>query len=72
MTDKDEIIPKSLIDALRNKEVVPFIGAGVSLAVRKKKEDGAKSEESLSPRRKGYVELPAQTLLAEKNLTKPT
>ncbi len=38
MSDKEEIILKSFIDALKNKEVVRFIGAGVSLAEKKEPE----------------------------------
>lgn len=62
MSETDEKIPKSLIDALKNKEVVPFIGAGVSLAVKKRNEAGAKSEESLFTSWKEYVEILAKAL----------
>lgn len=65
MSDKDFQIPESLKDALRSGLVVPFIGAGVSLAVKKKKEDGEKSEESLFPSWKGFVETLAEALKGE-------
>jgi hypothetical protein len=65
MSETDDKIPESLIDALKRGEVVPFIGAGVSLAVRKKSADGTKPEESLFPSWKGYVKILAQTLIAE-------
>ncbi|MET0752420.1 MAG: SIR2 family protein, partial [Pyrinomonadaceae bacterium] len=68
MTDADSNIPKSLIDALKAGEVVPFVGAGVSIAVKKKNADGTESEESLFPSWKGYVGILAQTLIEEGKL----
>ena len=65
MSDKDFQIPESLKDALRSGLVVPFIGAGVSLAVKKRNEDGEKSEQSLFPSWKGFVEILAQALKGE-------
>jgi tetratricopeptide (TPR) repeat protein len=62
MTDNEIKIPKSLIDALKRGQVVPFVGAGVSLVVRKKNKDGTKSEESLFPSWKEYVEILAKAL----------
>jgi hypothetical protein len=56
-------LPASLIEALRNSEVIPFVGAGVSMAVTGgdgarlfpswKLEDG--STESLAPMQKGHA-----------------
>lgn len=65
MSDALSNIPKSLRDALIANEVVPFVGAGASMSVRKKTEDGRKSDESLFPSWKGYVEILAQALTEE-------
>jgi tetratricopeptide (TPR) repeat protein len=51
-------IPKSLIHALQTGKVVPFVGAGVSMAV-KKRED---TSQSLFPSWKGFVEILAKDL----------
>ncbi|HLM02827.1 MAG TPA: hypothetical protein VK400_17380, partial [Pyrinomonadaceae bacterium] len=65
MSDKNLQIPESLKDALQRGQVVPFLGAGVSLAVRKKNEDGKKSAESLFPSWKGFAENLAEALKGE-------
>lgn len=49
MSDKNSQIPESLKDALERGQVVPFLGADVSLAVKKRNEDGEKSGESVFP-----------------------
>jgi len=67
MSDKDFKIPKSLVNALKAGEVVPFVGAGVSMSVRKKNADGTESSESLFPSWKGFVEILAQALRDEHN-----
>ena len=58
-------IPKSLRVALEAGEVVPFVGAGVSMSVKKKNDDGSESNESLFPSWKGFVEILAQALRDE-------
>ena len=58
-------IPKSLRDALIAGEVVPFVGAGVSMSVKKKNADDTESNESLFPSWKGFVEILAQALRDE-------
>jgi tetratricopeptide (TPR) repeat protein len=63
--DTDFKIPKSLRDALIAGEVVPFVGAGVSMSVKKKNADGTESNESLFPSWKGFVEILAQALRDE-------
>jgi tetratricopeptide (TPR) repeat protein len=60
--DNNFNIPKSLRDALVTGEVVPFVGAGVSMTVKKKNDDGTESGESLFPSWKGFVEILAQAL----------
>jgi len=66
LSDKDFNIPASLIKALKAGEVVPFVGAGVPLAVKKKNEDGTKSKESLFPSWKEFLLNAAGKLDAEK------
>ncbi|HRH42773.1 MAG TPA: tetratricopeptide repeat protein, partial [Pyrinomonadaceae bacterium] len=65
MAEDTPKIHKSLQDALKAKQVVPFIGAGVSMSVKKKNEDGTISNESLFPSWKGFVEILAETLKDE-------
>jgi len=67
MSDKDFKIPKSLVNAPKAGEVVPFVGAGVSMSVRKKNAAGTESSESLFPSWKGFVEILAQALRDEHN-----
>lgn len=62
MSDNDIKIPKSLIDALGNKEVVLFIGAGVSRAVEKKDKAPNKSFNPLFPSWGEFVEILADAL----------
>lgn len=67
MSDTDFNIPKSLKDALKAGEVVPFVGAGVSMSVKKKNADGTKSDESLFASWKGFIETLIQSLRDELN-----
>lgn len=76
MSDNDYKIPKSLIDALIAGDVVPFIGAGVSMAVKKAPlealfdKDGKERRDkhgdiiykSLFPSWKEYIEILAKAL----------
>jgi tetratricopeptide (TPR) repeat protein len=68
MSDDKNNIQKSLIKALKAGQVIPFVGAGVSMAVKKKNDDGSQSNESLFPSWKGFVEILANAL---KNEDKP-
>ena len=65
MLDNDFNIPKSLKDALEAGQVIPFVGAGVSMSVKRKNDDGTESSESLFPSWKGFVEILAQALRDE-------
>lgn len=65
MSDTEPKIPKSLADALKAGNVVPFVGAGVSMSVKRKNEDGTESDKSLFPSWKGFVEILAQALRDE-------
>ena len=65
MSDKNFQMPKSLIEALKARQVVPFVGAGVSMSVKKKNDDGTQSDESLFPSWKGFVEILADALKDE-------
>ena len=47
MSDTDSKIPKSLRVALEAGEVVPFVGAGVSMSVKKKYDDGSEINTNL-------------------------
>ena len=58
-------IPKSLRIALKEKRVVPFVGAGASIPVKKKNADGTMSDESLFPSWKDFVKTLAQALRDE-------
>lgn len=49
-------IPESLKKALKTGKVVPFVGAGLSMSVKKKNADGTESDESLFPNWKGFIE----------------
>ena len=71
MSDTVSVIPKSLRDALIAGEVVPFVGAGVSMTVKKINDDGTQSNESLFPSWKGFVETLAEALRDEQKLWKP-
>lgn len=55
-------IPKSLTDALHAGTVVPFIGAGASVSVKKANPDGSPSNEALFPDWKGFVKILADRL----------
>lgn len=65
MADDKFKIPKSLVDALKAGNVVPFVGAGVSMSVKKKNADDTKSDESLFPSWKGFIETLVQSLRDE-------
>jgi hypothetical protein len=65
MTDDNSNIPESLQKALKAKEVVPFVGAGVSRAVEKKDKDPNKAFNPLFPSWKEYVEILSRTLEGE-------
>lgn len=56
--------PKSLREALKAGKVVPVVGAGVSISV-KKRDDITESSESLFPSWKGFIEQLAQILRDE-------
>ncbi|MCD9185533.1 MAG: tetratricopeptide repeat protein [Pyrinomonadaceae bacterium] len=58
-------IPKSLKIALKEKRVVPFVGAGASIPVRKRNADGAMSDESLFLSWKDFIEFLIQGLRDE-------
>jgi tetratricopeptide (TPR) repeat protein len=66
MTDHTSNIPESFIEALEAKEVVPFIGAGVSLAVKENNERDIKQKKSLFPSWKEFLLNAADKLDAEK------
>lgn len=63
MSEKNSNIPKSLVDAIKAGEVVPFVGAGVSLSVRK-------GDESLFPSWKTFL-LNAAEKLGQENKPGP-
>jgi tetratricopeptide (TPR) repeat protein len=65
MSNKDFNIPKSLKDALKKGKVVPFVGAGVSMSVKKKNPDGTESEETLFPSWGNFIEFLIQALRDE-------
>jgi tetratricopeptide (TPR) repeat protein len=65
MSEKDFKIPKSLKDALKAGKVVPFVGAGVSMSVKKKNPDGTESEEILFPSWGNFIKLLIQALRDE-------
>lgn len=65
MADSDFKIPKSLRIALKEKRVVPFVGAGASIPVKKKNADGTKSDESLFLSWKDFIEFLIQGLRDE-------
>lgn len=48
-TEPGYLIPESLKDALRRRQVIPFVGAGVSRTVKKKYEDATESFNPLFP-----------------------
>jgi hypothetical protein len=58
MSDTKFNIPESLIEALKSKRVVPFIGAGVSMSIKKfplealRDKDGNEQEDKLYNLRK--------------------
>ena len=55
MSDQTFNIPNSLIEALKAGEVIPFIGAGVSLSVKKNNAQNIKTHESLFPSWKQFL-----------------
>ncbi len=65
MTDISDNIPNSLKTALRDSKVIPFVGAGVSKAIKKINGDGTESDDSLFPTWKEFVETLAETLRGE-------
>ncbi len=70
MSDTDFKIHESLKQALKNKQVVPFIGAGVSRAIEKKDKDTTKPFNPLFPSWKEFLVSAAMKLRGEKNFAK--
>ena len=65
MTDKDFNIPDSLITALKNGRVIPFVGAGILRAViRKVLVDGQENYLNF-PSWKEYVEILIEQLIRQ-------
>ncbi|HEX8397531.1 MAG TPA: DUF2225 domain-containing protein [Pyrinomonadaceae bacterium] len=65
MSNNSSTIPKSLQDALKSRQVIPFAGAGVSRAVEKKDKDPDKTFDPLFPSWKELIEILAVALKDE-------
>ena len=63
-------IPDSLKTALKERRVIPFIGAGVSRSIEKQYKDSAKSFNPLFPSWKEFLYFASKKLRGEKNLPK--
>jgi tetratricopeptide (TPR) repeat protein len=65
MSNNSSTIPKSLRDVLKIRQVIPFVGAGVSRAVEKKDKDPDKAFDPLFPSWKELIEILAVALKDE-------